>query len=68
MALPQKPSHKTKIDKHLFSILVTRIMGSSKKKQLMEELFPDEGAKFTRISDRLKRIITEQGNVEAFDT
>ena len=34
----------------------------------MEELFPDEGAKFTRISDRLKRIITEQGNVEAFDT
>ena len=34
----------------------------------MEELFPDERAKFTRISDRSKQIFTEQSSVEAFDT
>ena len=42
-------------------------MKSSRKKELMEDLFPDEGKKFTRISDRFKQIMKEQGNVEAFE-
>ena len=39
----------------LTSIQVNRVMGSSRKKELLEELFPNKGEKFTRISDRSKR-------------
>ena len=32
-----------------------------------QELFADDGEKFTRISDRFRQIIQEQGNLEAFE-
>ena len=49
------------------SVLVSRVVGLSKKKELMKEFFPDEGAKFTRTTDRSKQIVKDQGNIEAFE-
>ena len=37
------------------SIQVNRVMGSPRKKELLEEFFPNKGEKFPRISDRSKR-------------
>ena len=43
-------------DRQAFSsIQVNRVMGSSRKKELLEEFFPNKGEKFPRISDRSKR-------------
>ena len=33
----------------------------------MQKLFPEEGRIFTLISDQIKKVIQEQGNVEAFE-
>ena len=42
-------------------------MNSSKKKEQMEDVFPEEGKKFTPINDRSRQIIKEQGNVKVFE-
>ena len=46
---------------------MTQVVGSSKIQELKTELFPNEGAKFTPISDRSKQSMNEQSNVEAFE-
>ena len=33
----------------------------------MEQLFPEEGGKFTPVSDCSRQIVKEPGNVEAFE-
>ena len=48
----------------LISHLVNQGMNSSKK-ELMQELFSEEGKKLTLVSDRSRQIIKDQGNVEA---
>ena len=51
----------------LVFILVKIITESSNKRELMEDLFLQDGVKFTPISERSKEIMKQQGNVDMFD-
>ena len=57
--IPKGVINKTRIDMHLVSKLVKRMMEPANTHELVEELFP-KGVKFTTISERSKRVIKEQ--------
>ena len=49
------------VDQDQFPQVLTSHLSSSKKKELIQELFPEEGITFTLIIDLSKKIIKEQG-------
>ena len=49
------------------SSLIRQVLQSPKKQELVPELSPEEGRKFTPVSDQASKVIKEQGNVEALE-
>ena len=54
--IPKEAVEQDQSRQALISLLVKQTMNSSKKKEQMEEVFPEEGKKFTPMSDRSRQI------------